>query len=65
MNALHFCKLCKGCLADIGHGTMAISHFPIAKGKTKTIAHLSLVEGPSLRNLERRIYDGKLRNEKI
>ena len=39
-------------------------HFPIAKGGTKTIAHLLIAEGLSFRSLDRRIYDCKLRNEK-
>jgi hypothetical protein len=38
--------------------------FSIAKGGTKTIAHLSIVEGSSLLNLKRRIYNCKLWNEK-
>jgi hypothetical protein len=38
--------------------------FPIAKGETKTIAHLSIVEGLSLLSLDWRIYNCKLGNEK-
>jgi hypothetical protein len=38
--------------------------FSIAKGGTKTIAHLSIVEGSSFLNLKRRIYNSKLWNEK-
>jgi hypothetical protein len=40
-------------------------HFPIAKGGTKTIAHLPITEGLSFPSLDMRIYNCKLRNEKI
>jgi hypothetical protein len=36
----------------------------MAKGGTKTIAHLSIAEGSSFWSLDRRIYDCKLHNEK-
>jgi hypothetical protein len=39
-------------------------HFPIAKGGTKTIGHLSIAEGLSFLSLDRCIYDWKLLNEK-
>jgi hypothetical protein len=39
-------------------------YFPIVKGGTKTIVHLSIAEGLSFRSLDRCIYDCKLRNEK-
>ncbi len=38
--------------------------FSMAKGGTKTIARLSIVEGSSFSSLDRGIYDCKLRNEK-
>jgi hypothetical protein len=38
--------------------------FSLAKGGTKTIAHLSIAEGSSFWSLDRRIYDSKLRNER-
>jgi hypothetical protein len=37
--------------------------FSMAKGGTKTIAHLSLEEESSFSSLDRPIYDCKLRNE--
>jgi hypothetical protein len=46
------------------HKTSQFLHFPIAKGGTKTIAHLSIVEGLTFRSLDRRIYDCQLRKEK-
>jgi hypothetical protein len=67
MNALHLCKLSKDCLSGNGHGVMTpkFLNFPIDKGGTKTIAHLSIAEGLSFRSLDRRIYVCKLRIEKI
>jgi hypothetical protein len=39
-------------------------HFPIAKGGTKTIAHLPIAEGFSFRSsLDRSIYKCKLRSK--
>jgi hypothetical protein len=38
--------------------------FSIAKGGTKTIAHLSIAEESSFWSLDMRIYNCKLRNEK-
>ena len=40
-------------------------YFPIAKGGTKTIAHLSLAKGLSFRSLDRCIYDGNCGVKKI
>jgi hypothetical protein len=48
MNAPLLCKLCKDCHTGTGHGAMVFTkrlnfvNFPIAKGGTKTNAHLSI-----------------------
>jgi hypothetical protein len=38
--------------------------FSQARGGTKTIAHLSIVEGSNFWSLDRHIYECKLRNER-
>jgi hypothetical protein len=62
MNALRVCKLCNGVKK-----TPQFLLFSLAKGGTKTIAHLSITEGSSFWSLDRCIYmymyNGKLRNE--
>ncbi len=58
MNAPHLCKWHNGV-----NKMPPFLHFPIAKGGTKTIAHLPIAEGLSFRSLDRRIYDCKLWNE--
>jgi hypothetical protein len=68
MNASQLCKLgslyYRHCPWFNGvNQTPPFLHFPIAKGGTKTIAHLPIAEGLSFRSLERRIYNCKLRNE--
>jgi hypothetical protein len=59
MNAARVCKLCNGVKK-----TPQFLLFSMAKGGTKTIAHLSIAEGSSFLSLYRRIYDCKLWNEK-
>jgi hypothetical protein len=59
MNTPRICKLRNGV-----NKTLPFLYFPIAKGGTKTISHLSIAEGLSFRSLDRCIYDCKLRNEK-
>jgi hypothetical protein len=59
MNAALVCKLCNGV-----NKTPQFLLFSMANGGTKTIAHLSIAEGLSFVNLDRRIYDCKLRNGK-
>jgi hypothetical protein len=44
--------------------TLPFLHFPIAKGGTKTIAHLPIAEGSSFLCFDRRNYNCKLRNGK-
>jgi hypothetical protein len=69
MNVQRLCKLRKrpSYRWPWGNGfnkTATFLNFPIAKGGTRTIAHLLIAEGWSFRSLDRRIYDCKLRNEK-
>jgi hypothetical protein len=52
MNAACVCKLHNGV-----NKRSQFLLFSMAKGGTKTIAHLSIVEGLSFRSLDRRIYD--------
>jgi hypothetical protein len=59
MNAARVCKLSNGV-----NKTPQFLLFSMAKGGTKTIAHLSIAEGSSFFSLDRSIYDCKLRNEK-
>jgi hypothetical protein len=59
LNAARVCKLRSGV-----NKTSLFPLFSMAKGRTKTIAHLSIVEGSSFLSLDRRIYACKLRNEK-
>jgi hypothetical protein len=59
MNAVRVCKLRNGV-----NKTPQFLFFSMAKGGTKTIAHLSIAEGSSFLSLDRRIYDCKLRNER-
>jgi hypothetical protein len=68
-NVPRLCKLHKDCLTGMGHGAMVnktppFLHFPVAKSGTKSIANLPIAEGLSFRSLCRRIYGGKLRNDK-
>jgi hypothetical protein len=56
---LLFCKLRNGIKK-----TPQFLLFSMAKGGTKTIALLPIAEGSSFWSLEKRIYDGKLLNEK-
>jgi hypothetical protein len=48
---------------EIMQKTPPFCHFPIDKGGTRTLAHLPIAEGSSFQNLDRHIYDCKLRNE--
>jgi hypothetical protein len=59
MNAALVCKLCNG--VDKPPQFLL---FSVAKGGTKTIAHLLIAEGSNFCGLHRRIYDCKLRNER-
>jgi hypothetical protein len=59
MNAARACKLRNGVKKS-----PQFLLFSLAKGRTKTIAHLSIAEGSSVCSLDRRIYDCKLRNER-
>jgi hypothetical protein len=59
MNAARVCKLRNGVKKPI-----QFLLFSLAKGGTKTIAHLSIAEGSSFLSLDRRIYDCELRNER-
>jgi hypothetical protein len=59
MNAARVCKLHKGV-----NKMPQFLLFSMAKGGTKTIAHLSIAEGSSFWSLDRLIYDCKLRNER-
>jgi hypothetical protein len=59
VNAPRVCKLCNGVKK-----TPQFFMFSMAKGRIKTIAHLSVVEVSSFLSLDRHIYDCKLQNEK-
>ncbi len=59
MNAPRICKF-----RSSVNKTLPFLYFPIVKGGTKTIAHLSIAEGLSFWSLDRCIYNCKLRNEK-
>jgi hypothetical protein len=59
MNAARVCKLRSGV-----NKTSQFILFSMAKGGTKTIAHLSIVEGSSFLSIDRSTYACKLRNEK-
>jgi hypothetical protein len=59
MNAGRVCKLRNGV-----NKMPQFLIFSMAKGGTKTIAHLSIAEGSSFLSLVRHNYDCKLRNEK-
>ncbi len=59
MNTARICKLHNGV-----NKTPQFLLFSMAKGGTRTIAHLSITEGTSFRSLDSRIYDCKLQNEK-
>jgi hypothetical protein len=60
MNAARVCKLHNGV-----NKMPQFLLYSIAKGGTKIIAHLSIVEGSCFSSLYRHIYDCKLRNEKF
>jgi hypothetical protein len=70
MISARVCKLSKNCHTCIDQCKMVFKktppfpNFPIARGRTKTIAHSLIAEGLSFRSLHRCIYDCKLRIEK-
>jgi hypothetical protein len=66
VNASCLCKLRKDCLAGTGptwrngvKTTPTFLHFPLVKGRTRTIAHMPIAKGLSFRSLDGAFTIGK------